>query len=238
MDQIPQFQFDENVAAVFDDMISRSVPRYQDVHLAKVRLALKLCRKGGRIVDLGCSTGTTLLSIAEAVKKANLQVELIGLDSSTSMVDQARRKASALGFGNIVQFECQDVTEAEYSEVDLFIMNYTLQFLPVSKRQSFLEKLCKAQTRTGGVIVTEKLKHEGERCDDILRELYYDFKRENGYSELEIAQKREALEGFLVPVTLNENLAMFKNAGYAESELYLKWINFATFVALKEGKIE
>ena len=229
LDQIKQFRFDENVANVFDDMISRSVPRYSEVQSATVKLAQKLCPSKGKIVDLGCSTGTTLFAVAEACP----EVELVGIDNSENMLEIARKKASALGLEKRVTFVCQDIAEFEYRKVDLFVAHYTLQFFPLPGRGEILEKLYSTLNPGGAIIVTEKLKHTGARSEDLLRELYYDFKAENGYSQLEISQKREALEGFLVPVTLDENFSLMRRAGFDEVELYLKWINFATILGLK-----
>jgi len=231
--EITEFKFDEKVAAVFDDMISRSVPRYQEVQSATVKLAMKLCREGGTIIDLGCSTGTTLFAIAEEARNQDLDLKLIGVDNSGSMLNEADKKARALGLENSVSFVCQDILETKIHGVSLVILNYTLQFLPVEGRKELLEKIYNAISPGGGVILAEKLKHSGVRSEDILRELYYDFKSDNGYSKLEISQKREALEGFLVPLTLEENLELLRSAGFEDVELYLKWITFATFLALK-----
>ncbi len=230
LEEIKQFRFDGNVAAVFDDMVSRSVPRYSEIQAATVKLASKLCPAGGRVVDLGCSTGTTLFAIAQACPG----LELIGIDNSTPMLEAAAKKAVSLGLADRVQFVCQDISEFDYKDTDLFIAHYTLQFFPPSGRGEILAKLYSALNSGGAIIITEKLKHVGERAEDILRELYYDFKAENGYSQLEISQKREALEGFLVPLTLEENFALMRSAGFSEIELYLKWINFATILGLKQ----
>ncbi len=230
LNQIKQFRFDENVAVVFDDMVSRSVPRYGEVQAATVKLARKINPTKGRVVDLGCSTGTTLLAIAEVCP----EVELIGIDNSTSMLNQAAKKAEKLGLADRVHFVCQDIAEYDYRNVDLFIAHYTLQFFPPQRRGEILKKLYKALNSGGAIIITEKLKHDGHRSEDVLRELYYDFKAENGYSQLEISQKREALEGFLIPLTLEENFSLMREAGFSEVELYLKWINFATILGLKK----
>ncbi len=229
--EIKQFRFDEKVAVVFDDMVSRSVPRYAEVQNATVKLALKLCPSGGKIVDLGCSTGTALFAIAEAAKEKDL--ELIGIDNSPEMLVEAEKKAQALGLSDRVSFICADIAEYKVSEVDLFIVNYTLQFIPVSGRTEIVSEMYKALRKGGGIILTEKIRHSGEAAPGILQDLYYDFKAEQGYSKLEISQKREALEGFLVPLTLEENLSLLRESGFNEVELYLKWITFATFLGLK-----
>jgi tRNA (cmo5U34)-methyltransferase len=230
LEEIKQFRFDENVATVFDDMVSRSVPRYSEIQAATVKLAYKICPTRGRVVDLGCSTGTTLFAIAKVCP----ELELIGIDNSPSMLEQASLKAKSLGLEDRVKFVCQDISEYDYQNVDLFIAHYTLQFFPPAGRGEILEKMYQALNPGGAVIVSEKLKHQGKKSEDILHGLYHDFKAENGYSRLEISQKREALEGVLVPLTLEENFTLLRQAGFDEIEIYLKWINFATVLGLKQ----
>ena len=229
LEEIKQFRFDENVAKVFDDMVSRSVPRYYEVQAATVKLAKKVCPNRGRVIDLGCSTGTTLFSIAEACP----EVELIGIDNSPSMLEQAKMKAASIGLQDRVRFVCQDIAECDYQNADLIVAHYTLQFFPPAGRGEIVAKIYKGLNAGGAVIVSEKLKHSGKRSEEILHGLYHDFKGENGYSKLEISQKREALEGFLVPMSLEDNFSLLRDAGFDEVEIYLKWINFATILGLK-----
>jgi tRNA (cmo5U34)-methyltransferase len=64
-------------------------------------------------------------------------------------------------------------------------------------------------------------------------DLYHDYKAAQGYSHLEIAQKREALENVLVPYRAAENVEMLRRSGFAEVETFFRWFNFAGFVAKK-----
>jgi tRNA (cmo5U34)-methyltransferase len=225
--EIKQFEFNERVATAFDDMISRSVPRYEEVTAATSKLAAKVCHSGGTVLDLGCSTGNALVAIANALPNVNL----VGIDNSAPMLDRAGEKT--VEFKDRVKLVLGDILESSFPESDLVILNYTLQFVPVSGRKVLLEKVRASLKPGGALILTEKLSHPGDRVDSILTDLYYDFKRENRYSELEISQKRDALENVLVPLSLEQNLTLLRETGFSEAELYLKWIKFGTFVALK-----
>lgn len=230
LQEIKKFEFNSAVAEVFDDMISRSVPRYADVQAATAKLAKKLCLKGGTVVDLGCSTGTTLYEIASAIGDDKLK--LIGVDNSEPMLKKAREKGEQLGYGDRVQLLLGDITEIDIPPSNLVILNYTLQFVPLESRGLLLSKVANSLLPGGALILTEKVRHAGMHIDALLTDLYYDMKLENHYSELEISQKREALEKVLVPVSLERNLALLRENGFAEAELYLKWVNFVTLVAL------
>ncbi len=229
--EIKKFQFDDKVAHVFDDMVLRSVPRYSEVQEASAAIAEKLCKKGGRILDLGCSTGTTLFGVAQVLTDES--VELIGIDNSEPMLKQAQAKGDELQLGERVKFICGDLLSVDLPPADFVMMNYTLQFIPVGKRTQVLKKVAQALKPGGALLLTEKVRHFGARLEPLMTELYYDFKRDNRYSELEIAQKRDALEGVLVPLSVKENIDLLRQSSFAEVELYLKWITFATFIALK-----
>lgn len=226
-----EFQFDENVAKVFDDMISRSVPLYLDVQRAVPALASKLDHDPLRIVDLGCSTGTSLIHLARAI--TDRPVQLIGVDNSQPMLDKLHEKVKALELEQTVETTCSDIESFEFENASVVLMNYTLQFIEPAKRKALLASLV-GRIRTGGFLVlSEKVVHGAAETDAVLTELYFDFKRRNGYSELEIARKRDALENVLMPLTVEENQQLLADAGFTRVELLLKWFNFATFVAYR-----
>ncbi|BCD67872.1 carboxy-S-adenosyl-L-methionine synthase CmoA [Nitratiruptor sp. YY09-18] len=223
-----KFEFDEEVAAVFDDMITRSVPFYeQNIHLIS-KLIIMNTKKGDLVYDLGSSTGSLLINIA---KKSPHALELIGIDNAEAMVGRARKKAKA--FGVDISFEYGDILEYPYKKAQVVVANYTLQFIRPIKREKFVRKIYETLEKGGIFIFSEKIISEDKRLDKQLIEIYHDFKREHGYSDYEIAQKREALENVLVPFTLQENLEMVKNCGFTHTEPIFRWANFATFIAKK-----
>ncbi|MEM9410530.1 MAG: carboxy-S-adenosyl-L-methionine synthase CmoA [Planctomycetota bacterium] len=230
---IGEFSFDENVAVVFDDMVARSVPLYSDVQRAVPKLVGMLAHDPIRVVDLGCSTGTSLIHLAQALPHRHL--ELIGVDNSAAMLDKCNQKIQALGLESKIKVENSDIEsfDLQAESISAILMNYTLQFIEPEGRSSILHRLCKQLAPDGMLILSEKVIHHDTFFDEELTELYFDFKRRMGYSELEIARKREALENVLIPFSVEENIELLRNAGFKRIEVLLKWFNFATLVAYK-----
>ena len=223
-----QFEFNEEVAVVFDDMLERSVPFYKESQRITEFFALKWLKDGGVIYDLGCSTATLLISI---FKKAPLHVELVGLDNSEAMLNQARKKCDA--YGAKLEVVNADILEYDYKEATVFVSNYTLQFIRPLVREKLIKKIAASLKKDGIFIFSEKVISHHTKLNKDLIECYYDFKKEQGYSEFEIGQKREALENVLVPYSEEENIKMAKNCGFSHCEVVFRWANFATFIAIK-----
>lgn len=227
--EVGGFSFDENVAEVFDDMISRSVPLYQEVQQLIPSLAEMLNHDTVKVVDLGCSTGTSLIALAQALPKREL--ELIGVDISRPMLEQCEKKLNTLGLNERMKIYQDDIRSFEFEEASIVLMNYTLQFVPVEYRLDLLSRIRQSIRPGGFLVLSEKFVHDDVQLDQSLVELYFDYKKRNGYSELEIARKRDALENVLVPFSVRENEKLMKEAGFTEVELILKWFNFGTFLA-------
>ena len=223
-----EFSFDENVARVFDDMISRSVPLYADVQRSVPVLADLLDHDPIKVVDLGCSTGTSLIHLAQSLPDRNL--ELIGVDNSAAMLAKCDEKLAKVQLQQKIETHLSDVRQFEFSDASIVLMNYTLQFIEAENRPAVLERIRNSIRSGGFLLVSEKVVHHQPRVDNALVELYFEYKRRQGYSELEISRKRDALENVLVPLTVSENIEMLHLAGFERVELLLKWFNFATFV--------
>lgn len=223
-----QFEFDAEVAAVFDDMLQRSVPFYEESQKITQFFALKQLQEGGVLYDLGCSTATLLLNIN---RQLSSEATLIGLDNSEAMLEQARKKIDA--FGANIKVQNADILEYDYEEADVFVSNYTLQFIRPLVREELLKKIASALKKEGIFIFSEKVISHHTKLNKDLIECYYDFKKEQGYSEYEIMQKREALENILIPYSEEENIKMALNNGFSHCEAVFRWANFATFIAIK-----
>ena len=223
-----EFSFDENVARVFDDMISRSVPLYADVQRSVPVLADLLDHDPIKVVDLGCSTGTSLIHLVQSLPDRNL--ELIGVDNSAAMLAKCDEKLAKVQLQQKIETHLSDVRQFEFSDTSIVLMNYTLQFIEAENRPAVLERIRNSIRSGGFLLVSEKVVHHQPRVDNALVELYFEYKRRQGYSELEISRKRDALENVLVPLTVSENIEMLHRAGFERVELLLKWFNFATFV--------
>jgi len=223
-----QFEFDAEVAAVFDDMLERSVPFYKESQKITQFFVKKNLQEGGRVYDLGCSTASLLLNIHRDIE---VNATLIGLDNSEAMLTQARRKCEA--YGTDIEVVNADILEYDYKEADIFISNYTLQFIRPLVREELIQKIANSLRDEGVFLFSEKVISHEPKLNKELIECYYDFKKEQGYSEYEIMQKREALENVLVPYSEEENIKMAKNAGFKHCEVLFRWANFATFIAIK-----
>ncbi len=222
-----QFEFDEEVASVFDDMLNRSIPFYQENLNLQIDILKNFLKPNDKIVDLGSSTGTFLINLAKKTKNLNL----IGIDSSSAMIKRAKQKAKA--FGVNIKFIEADFLEYDFSNSKAIISNYTIQFIRPLKREKLIKKIYDSLTKNGIFLMSEKLISENKKLNKIMIDIYYDYKKKMGYSEFEIAQKREALENVLIPYSMNENIEMLKNAGFSEVEVIFRWNNFATFIAFK-----
>jgi len=223
-----QFEFDEEVAAVFDDMLERSVPFYKESQKITEFFALKNLNENGVLYDLGCSTASLLLNIHRSL---DVNAELIGLDNSEAMLAQAKRKCEA--YGAKVDVLNADILDFDYKEADVIISNYTLQFIRPLVREELVKKIASSLKKEGVFIFSEKVISHHSKLNKDLIECYYDFKKEQGYSEYEIMQKREALENVLVPYSEEENIKMALNCGFSHCEVVFRWANFCTFIAIK-----
>jgi tRNA (cmo5U34)-methyltransferase len=232
--KISDFEFNEAVASVFDDMVSRSIPNYDEIH----KIISDMCRrayKSGRVYDLGCSTGTTLRIIGETFRKMEKTIpEMVGIDNSAPMLEKAAVKLKSHGLDKYVTLEQKDLAEVELEESGMVIMNYTLQFLPKEQRAELLKKVYNSLSKDGVFILAEKVICHDEDIDKLIVDLYYDFKRRNGYSEMEISQKREALENVMRPITPSEQIDMLKEAGFIECEMIFRWYNFCCYLGIKK----
>lgn len=225
-----QFEFDKSVASVFDDMISRSIPFYSINIELEVQILSKILKKNANVIDFGCSTGTTVLKLYE--KRQDLT--LTGIDSSEAMIENAINKSKAIaGNKNNIKFICEDILKYNINSVDAVIMNYTLQFIRPIQRLELVKKIYDSLNLGGVFLFSEKLIFDDKKFSKIMIEIYEDFKKNQGYSKYEIAQKRQALENVLIPYTEKENKILCKKSGFENIECIQKWGNFATFIAIK-----
>jgi tRNA (cmo5U34)-methyltransferase len=225
---VKQFEFDEEVASVFDDMLDRSVPYYKQSLDLTISFALKYLNSNDRVYDLGCSTASTLISLAQ---NSNQELDLIGIDNSEAMLKRAKRKTNA--FGLDIDFICDDIFNVNFDKSKVIISNYTLQFIRPLEREKLIKKIYDSLEDGGVFIFSEKVILDDKILNKHCIDEYYAFKKTQGYSEFEISQKREALENVLIPYSEDENKTMIKNAGFKICETVFKWVNFATFIAVK-----
>lgn len=226
---IKQFEFDEKVVRVFDDMVTRSVPFYKQNEKILCDILFKNAKENAKILDIGCSTANTLIALAN--KK---DYELFGLDSSKCMIDKASIKAKDLNINiTFIHDEIENLDKINTS-FDVIICAYTLHFIRPLKRQEILEKIYKKLNNNSIFILCEKVLFENNTFQKNIIDIYEDYKESMGYSRYEIAQKRAALENVLIPFTYNENVKILSNAGFKHIDSFFRWANFASFIAFKE----
>ena len=232
VDTVPEdFDFSERVVEVFDDMLDRSIPCYQNVIGETSRLLASHLHPGDTVCDLGCATGTALLYFAR--KLADHRFHFLGIDSSPAMLTKARLKAEFYVENDDVSFQQADIREIDQPETGAFILNYTLQFIRPVLRPPLIRRLYDNLRPGGLLILSEKTILGDKRLNRTFIDIYHDFKREQGYSDLEIARKREALENILIPFSTEENFELLAQAGFKPVTTFFQWFNFSSFVAVK-----
>lgn len=223
------FRFTPQVAEVFDDMLARSVPNYGQVIGMVAQLLQKSMHPGDTVYDLGCSTGATLVELARRLPQDLL---FCGVDNSPAMIAKASLKAASYAKKQI-RFAEQDITKIEIVNAGAIILNYTLQFVRPMLRADFVKKLHNSLRPGGVLILSEKVISHDPRLNRTFIDFYHDFKRAQGYSEIEISKKREALENVLIPFSIEENKKLLIDAGFSTVETFFQWFNFVSFVAVK-----
>lgn len=227
---VKPFEFDESVAQVFDNMISRSVPFYQHNQEQILNILQHLDSPPKCLYDLGTSTGALLFFLSEHVSHP---MQLIGIDNSEAMIQKAKTNLKNIQTNHTIEFQCNDILECDFPGADVIILNYVLQFIEKSKRLPFLKRIHENLPTNGILIVSEKTNPSHAPLSQLFIRCHESFKEQKHYSHLEIAQKRKALENVLVPLSLNENQNLLAKAGFKNSEPFLLWHNFASLVAVK-----
>ena len=231
LDQVARFSFDERGVACFPDMIRRSVPGYGQILGMLGVIAERHLRHGAHVYDLGCSLGAVGLALAGQLPKDAFS--LTGVDLSPAMVERARQTLEHECPDHAIEVIEGDIRHLDYRPSGMIVLNFTLQFLAPEDRDGVLEKLYQALEPGGVLILSEKIKAGDEQDNAWLVERYHDFKRANGYSDLEISQKRNALENVLVPDTLEQHHQRLARVGFARSLTWFQYLNFASMVAFK-----
>ncbi len=225
------FQFNYRVAEVFEDMLKRSVPCYSHVIEMTAKILDKFLVSEDTIYDLGSSTGTTLIELARRLDHLNLT--FTGFDNSPAMVEKAALKAEMYSKTDRLGFFEKDITQLDLENGGAVILNYTMQFIKPEVREEFLKKV-HGFLRPGGILVmSEKVIVDDSELNAGFLELYHDYKRTMGYSEIEIANKRDALENVLIPLSSEQNAGFLRKAGFVSVQPFFQWFNFVSFIAIK-----
>lgn len=236
MVDIPPFVFNEKVAHVFDDMAERSIPFYKEVQKMLTDLSLTFFQEGSKIYDLGCSTATTSALVYQGLVDLGItDFTIKGIDSSDAMCEEAQIKLDSIGASKEqVSITKGDFLTEDIHDASVVIMNYTLQFIDPLKREALIKKVYDGLRHNGVLLVTDKLLQSNTDMSRTFIDKYYNMKRLNGYSELEISQKREALDNVLIPYTLEEETELFESCGFKGVDAFFSWYNFTSFICIKK----
>ena len=229
---VGDFRFDEHVVEVFPDMINRSVPGYATIIQTLPQLAERYSQNDTNVYDLGCSLGAATLALRKGCEKHHGN-RIIAVDNSQPMIDRARLHLQGFKSDIPVTFNCQDVQQTPIENASIVVLNFTLQFVPKEDRDALIEKIYSGLNPGGVLLIAEKVAHPDQHVHETLVDLHHDFKRANGYSELEISQKRAAIENVMKIDTLDTHFGRFKHAGFAHAGVWLQCFNFAAMLAVK-----
>jgi len=228
---IEDFSFNKSVVKVFDNMVTRSVPYYLEMQRMISEMGKDFATPGSVVYDLGCSTGTTLINLDPVLSN---DIEFVGFDNSDEMVAQCIKNLKEGGVTRKFEIKNQDLNVGvQLPNASVVIMCLTLQFIRPLYRERLLQEIYNQMNDNGCLILVEKVLGEDSLFNRMFIKYYYDFKRRNNYNDIEIAQKREALENVLIPYKLLENREMILAKGFRHCEVFFKWYNFAGIVAIK-----
>ncbi len=233
IDKLGDWTFDERVAEVFPDMIQRSVPGYSNIISMIGMLAERFVQPNSQVYDLGCSLGAATLSVRRNIRHEGCKI--IAVDNSPAMVDRCRRHLDAFKAQTVVEVIEDDIRNVTINNASLVVLNFTLQFLVPEDRQRLLNTIWEGLNPGGALVLSEKFSFEDQDVGELLFNMHHDFKRANGYSELEISQKRSMLENVMLTDTVATHKARLKQAGFEHAELWFQCFNFGSLVAVKSG---
>lgn len=231
--RIDDFDFGHDTAVVFDDMLGRSVPFYAEIQRMTGELVGDFSTDGSSVYDLGCSTCATFLEIGRHIPRER-ELRFIGVDSSQEMLEIAGRKLQEAAFPWPVEFVKGDLNQGvSIQNASIVLLILTLQFIRPLYREQILRSIYDGMNEAGSLILVEKVLGENSTYNRLFINHYYEMKRRNGYSDLEIAQKREALENVLIPYRLEENKELLRKCGFSSVDVFFKWYNFCAIIATK-----
>jgi tRNA (cmo5U34)-methyltransferase len=230
---LDDFTFDTSVAAVFPDMVQRSIPGYHTILHTLGQLTQRFMQPHSRAYDLGCSVGAASLAIYHHLALPGCHI--IAVDSSEAMVAECQRQVASLGAQHAIQVVHADLNEITIDCASLVVLNFTLQFIAPEQRLGILQRIYQGLQPGGLLLLSEKLAFTEHYSHQLLDELHLDFKRAQGYSELAISQKRAALEQVMRIDTLETHHTRLRMAGFKQSTLWFQCLNFGSIIALKNS---
>jgi tRNA (cmo5U34)-methyltransferase len=231
LDKIADFSFDDQVVQVFPDMIQRSVPGYSTIIAMTGVMAERYAQAGSQCYDLGCSLLASTLSMRQQLDECDCQI--IAVDNSEAMLNKAKTILEHDQHNTPVQLICDDIQNISIENASVVVLNFTLQFVALEQRESLLKKIYDGMRPGGILILSEKILFEDQHLQALNTDLHHSFKRANGYSDLEVSQKRSSLENVLRAETIDTHQQRLKTIGFENIDVWFQCFNFASLVAIK-----
>ncbi len=229
--RVDDFKFSKKVATVFDDMVSRSVPFYGEMQRMVAEIAADFATPGSVVYDLGCSTGTTMIGMDSMLDNS---IKFVGIDESDDMLSKCDEKLKQANFTREYELRNTNLHQGiQLENASVVVLCLTLQFVRPLYRDKLITEIYEQMNPNGALILVEKVLGEDSIFNRLFINYYYNYKRRNSYSEMEISQKREALENVLIPYKLMENREMLLDHKFRYFEVFFKWYNFCGLVAVK-----
>jgi tRNA (cmo5U34)-methyltransferase len=230
-EHIVDFAFDERVASVFPDMIRRSIPGYGDIIALLGLFAEQYATDNSTLYDLGCSLGAATLSLRRRISAGSCNI--VAVDNAEAMVERCRENIAADLSPTPVEVVCGDIREVSIENASVVVLNFTLQFLQPEERLALLKKIHDGLLPGGVLVLSEKIRFSSEKSQRFEETMHLAFKRANGYSAMEISQKRQALENVLIPESIEQHRERLSQAGFQQIEPWFQAFNFASIAAFK-----
>lgn len=226
-----KWEFNVNVSNCFSDMIKRCIPDYDTMRNLTFNIGKKFVKEDTAIIDIGCSNGLSVLPFVSEFGDKN---KYYLYDTSDSMLEKCRSRYAKEIEKGIVHTSNADISETiTEKDASLIISIFTLQFVPTEKRQRALKNIYDSLQKGGALIIAEKVLGGYHDVNALLVEEYYQHKRLNGYTELQIETKEKSLSGILQPLTAKWNEELLKAVGFEKVECFWRCLNFTAWVAIK-----
>ncbi len=229
--KVKDFTFDAQVVEVFPDMISRSVPGYSTIIETIGQLSQIYVQDNTNIYDLGCSLGAATLAMRKSISANSCKI--IGVDNSAAMVERCQMHINAFKGKTPVNIIEGNIEDIAIENASMIVLNFTLQFIDKNQRQDLINRIAQGLNKGGLLVISEKVSHDDTTTDNLLIDLHHHFKRTNGYSELEVAQKRTSLEKIMLTDSVEQHKERLKQAGFSHISPWFQCFNFISFVAIK-----
>lgn len=231
LSELTDFKFDKAVAEVFPDMLKRSIPGYPAIIAMIETLSSTYAKPNSNLYDLGCSLGASSISMQRGLNLDGCKI--IAIDNSSAMIDKCLQNHPNKTDQTQIHFQCESILDTEIKNASVVVLNFTLQFIDENLRRNLVKKIWEGMIEGGVLILSEKVKFDNNHVNNLLINVYHDFKRANGYSELEISQKRTALEKVLIPETIAQHHDRLIRAGFSNADVWFQCFNFMSMLAIK-----